>query len=171
MRDDEAVSDIVEAVKKARELSAKTKEYFSAMDRLEGLVTKQRDLVNWYVYVQFGAEVPQDLYVLAVKDMRAYERFLRLIEILERGPSSMVKSEVELGSSGMVIRKEDRVWGGVFIELRKPDLCDIAMIAVVEKYGGVITRMLEDVQRRSEEVAEKYRRIAEIATVVDAMLR
>jgi hypothetical protein len=120
--------------------------------------------------MQFEADVPQDLYELGEPDARIYQKFIRLIEILEKGPSSMVRSNIEVRSSEMVMRREDKTFG-LFVELRKPDLRDIAVIAIVEKYGGVISKILEEVQRLSEGLAEEYRRVAEIAAVVDAMLR
>jgi len=166
---DEVVSAVVDAIKKARELSARSSEYFSAVDRLDGLVAKQRNLVERTVYMQFEADVPLELYELG-PDMRAHAKFMRLMEILEKGSGSMVRSEIEVRSSEMVMRRDGEAFG-LFIELRKPDLCDIAVIAIVEKYGGVISKILEEVQRMSDELAEEYRRVAEIAAVVDAMLR
>lgn len=173
MRDDEVISAVVDAIRKARELSAKSSEYFSTVDRFNALVLKQRNLVERSVYVELKADVPQDLYELGGPNVRAHEKFMRMVEILEKGPSRMVRSNIEVMSSEMVIRREDRedMAFGLHIELVKPDLCDIAAIAIVEKYGRVISRILEEVQRKSEEVAEEYRKAAEIAAVVDAMLR
>jgi len=168
--DDEVVSAVVEAVGKARELSAKSSEYFSAVERLDALISKQRNLLERSVYMELEADVPQDLYELVGPDVRAHVKFMRLMEILEKGPSSMVRSEIGIKSSEMVIRKKDGVFG-LYVELRNPDLCDIAILAIVEKYGRVISRILEEVQKKAEEVAEEYRRVAEIAAVVDAMLR
>jgi hypothetical protein len=170
VREDEVVSAIVDAVNKARELSARAKEYFSELESLDRLVAKQRNLIERSMYMQFEADVPSELYEAVGQDVRVHVMFLHLMDILEKGSSSMVRSQVEVRSSEMVIRKEDRTFG-VFIELRNPDLRDIAMIAIVEKYGGVISKILEEVQRMSEELAEEYRRVAEIAAVVDAMLR
>jgi uncharacterized alkaline shock family protein YloU len=170
VREDEVVSAVVEAIGKARELSAKSAEYFSAVERLDGLVAKQRNLVERTVYMQMEADVPQDLYEIGEPDVRAHVKFMRLMEILEKGPSSMARSMIEIRSSEMVMRRDDRAFG-LFVELRKPDLCDIAVIAIVEKYGRVISKILEEVQRKSEEAAEEYRRVAEIAAVVDTMLR
>jgi hypothetical protein len=170
VKEDEVVSAIVDAVNKARELSARAKEYFSEVESLDRLVAKQRNLVDRAVYMEFEADVPQDLYELGEPDARAHVKFMRLMEILEKGPSSMVRSKVEVRSSEMVMRREEKTFG-LFVDLRSPDLCDIAVIAIVEKYGGVISKILEEVRRMSEDLAEEYRRVAEIAAVVDAMLR
>ena len=167
---DEVISAIVNALNRARELSDESKEYFEALGRLNELVTKQRYLVESSPHVQFEADVPMDLYELTILD-KAHRRFMQIIGILERGPSSMVKSEIEVRSSEMLIRRLDKSSGVVYVELRKPDLCDIAVIAVVEKYGGIISNIIEEVKKRSREVAEEYRRVAEIAAAVDAMLR
>jgi hypothetical protein len=166
---DDVISAIVNALNRARELSDESKEYFRAMERLNELVTKPRYLVESSPHMQFEADVPMDLYELTILE-KAYRRFIQLIGILERGPSSMVKSEIEVRSSEMLIRRLDKS-SGVYVDLRNPDLCDIAVIAVVEKYGGLISKTIEEVKKRSREVAEEYRRVAEIATAVDAMLR
>jgi hypothetical protein len=45
------------------------------------------------------------------------------------------------------------------------------MAAIVEKYGRVISRIIEESRKKAEEVAEEYRMVAEIAAAIDAMLR
>jgi len=169
VRDDEVISAIVDAINRARELSDSSREYFETLGKLNELVIRQRSLVESSPHVQLEADVPADLYEMSVLD-KPYCKFMRIIRILEKGPSSMVKSKIEVRSSEMVMWRLDKD-SGMYVELRKPDLCDIAIIAVVEKYGRVISKIVEEVKKKSMEAAEEYRRVAEIATVVDAMLR
>jgi hypothetical protein len=167
---DDVISAIVDAVNRARELSSSSREYFGTLGRLNELVTRQRYLVESSPHMQLEADVPIDLYGMSVMD-NPHRRFMKIIDILEEGPSSMVESKIEVRSSEMFMQRLDKNSGGVYVELRKPDLCDIAIIAVVEKYGGVISKIVEEVKKKSMEAAEEYRIVAEIATVIDTMLR
>jgi hypothetical protein len=164
---EEVISAIVDVINKAREWSAICKEYHNTVKSLESIVTKSRSLVEYSIYLEFTADVPEEIFGSAV-GMPAFRRFIRLIEILIKGPSSMTKAKVEVGSTEITLDKDDR---RVWINLKTPNLCDLARAAVIEKYGGVISKIIQESEKESKEVAEEYRKVAEIATVIDAMLR
>jgi hypothetical protein len=77
-----------------------------------------------------------------------------------------VKSTAEI-SLDRIDKDNRRVW----IDLKTPNMCDLARAAVIEKYGKVISKIIQESEKKSKEVAEEYRKVANIATVIDAMLR
>jgi type III secretion system FlhB-like substrate exporter len=167
---DDVISDIVDVINKARELSAICREYHNTVKSLESMVTEQRNLVEYSVYLEFTADVPEEIFDSAV-EMMAFRRFIRLIEILINGPGSMTKAKVGVKSAEISLERIGKDDRRVWINLRTPNMCDLARAAVIEKYGGVISRIIQESEKKSKEVAKEYRKVADIATVIDAMLR
>lgn len=167
---DDVISEISDVIMKLREMSEVCREYHDTVVNLDKIVTQERSLVEHTVFVQFEAEVPEVLFKIRDRYTNAYRKFLELIDVLKEYHGKMVKSVVEVEGEIKIDKIGDsapRLW----IDLRRPNLCDILMAAIVEKYGRVISRIVEKSKKKAEEVAEEYRVVAEIAAAIDAMLR
>jgi hypothetical protein len=167
---DDVISAVSDVIAKAREMSAVSREYQDTVVNLEKMVTEERRLVEHTVWVQFEAEVPEILYKIRDEYSKAYRKFIQLVEVLREWRGGMAKSVVEVKGEIMIERIDgnaSRLW----IDLMRPNLCDILMAAIIEKYGRVISRIIEETKKKAEEVAEEYRMVAEIAAAIDAMLR
>jgi hypothetical protein len=167
---DDIISAVSDVIVKAREMSAVCKEYQDTVINLEKMVTSERRLVEHTVYIQFEAEVPEILYKIRDQYTKAYRKFIQLVDILKEWHGSMAKSVVEVRGE-IVIEKVGESAPRLWIDLIKPNLCDILMAAIVEKYGRVISKIIEESRKKAKEVAEEYRMVAEIAAAIDAMLR
>jgi len=166
---DDVISAVSDVILRLRELSSVCREYHDTVNNLEKMVIHERALIEHTVYVQFEAEVPEILYKIRDQIM-AYRKFIQLVDVLRGWHGRMAKSVVEV-RGGIMIEKIGESDLRLWIDVERPNLCDILMAAIVEKYGRVISRIIEESRKKAEEVAEEYRRVAEIAAVVDAMLR
>jgi len=167
---DDVISAVSDVILRLRELSSVCKEYHDTVNNLEKMVIHERGLIEHTVYVQFEAEVPEILYKIRDQNTMAYCKFIQLVDVLRGWHGHMAKSVVEVKGE-IIMEKIGESAPRLWIDVRRPNLCDILMAAIVEKYGRVISRIIEESRKKAKEVAEEYRVVAEIAAAIDAMLR
>jgi hypothetical protein len=61
--------------------------------------------------------------------------------------------------------------GYIRVLTKNATLVDILVLTAIEKHGKVLSKIIEEVEKMNAELAETYRTVATLLTVVEAMLR
>jgi|YelNatPaOPRAMG01_1025707.scaffolds.fasta_scaffold112738_2 hypothetical protein len=162
--------EIADMLEKARVLSEKSAEYFRVWDGIDKLLKREMNLIKEMVAgIKVSAEVPGSVFDAAWRaGFAAISRFRVAVEAV-RGGGNTVKAEFETESDCIVMSKGERVYARVYT--KNATLVDILILTALEKHGKVLSKIIEEVEKMNAELAETYRTVATLLTVVEAMLR
>jgi len=86
-----------------------------------------------------------------------------------RGEGNTVRAEFETEIDCIAMRRGERGYNRVYT--KNATLVDILVLTALEKHGKVLSKIIEEVEKKNAELAETYRTVATLLTVVEAMLR
>jgi hypothetical protein len=87
------------------------------------------------------------------------------------GEEQPVMEDAVVSSSGSLIRIEYLNGGDMWIDLGRASVADIAVALVMEKYGGLISRVCEEVRKHVELMEKATACVERIAFAADILLR
>jgi hypothetical protein len=87
------------------------------------------------------------------------------------GEEQPVMEDAVVSSSGSLIRIEYLNGGDMWIDLGRASVADIAVALVMEKYGGLISRVCEEVRKHVELMEKAVACVERIAFATDILLR
>jgi hypothetical protein len=87
------------------------------------------------------------------------------------GEEQPVMEDAVVSSSGLLIKIEYLSGGDMWIDLGMASVADIAVALVMEKYGGLISRVCEEVRKHMELMEKAVVCIGRIAFAADILLR
>jgi len=97
--------------------------------------------------------------------------FITEIVMLLLGEEQPVMEDAVVSSSGSMIRIEYLSGGDMWIDLGRASIADIAVALVMEKYGGLISRVCEEVRKHVELMEKTAACVERIAFAADILLR
>jgi len=161
--------EIADMLEKARALSEKSTEYFRIRGDIDKLLGKEMILIEKMVMgIKVSAEVPVSVFEAAWRTRSAdISRFKAAVEAV-RGEGNTVTAEFETDSDSIVMSRGERY---ARVLTKHATLVDILVLTAIEKHGKVLSKIIEEVEKMNAELAETYRTVATLLTVVEAMLR
>lgn len=87
------------------------------------------------------------------------------------GEEQPVMEDAVVSSSGSMIKIEYLNGGDMWIDLGRASIADIAVALVMEKYGGLISRVCEEVGKHVELMEKAAACVERIAFAADILLR
>jgi hypothetical protein len=162
--------EIADMLEKARVLSEKSDEYFRIWNDTDKLLKKEMNLIEEMVAgIKVSAEVPESVFDATWRSgFYAISRFRSAVKAV-RGEGNTVRAEFETENDSIVMSREGRGYNRVYT--KSATLVDILVLTALEKHGKVLSKIIEEVEKRNAELAETYRTVATLLTVVEAMLR
>lgn len=162
--------EIADMLDKARALSEKSTEYFRVWNDTDKLLKKEMKLIGEMIPgIKVSAEVPDKVFEAAWgASYTAIWRFKAAVEAV-RGGGNIVTVEFETESDSIVMSRGERRY--VRVSAKFVTLVDILILTALEKHGKVLSKIIEEVEKKNAELAETYRTVATLLTVVEAMLR
>jgi hypothetical protein len=113
--------------------------------------------------------LPEFTFRARVPKLRGF--FITEIAMLLSGEEQPVMEDAVVSSSGLLIRIEYLSGGDMWIDLGRASIADIAVALVMEKYGGLISRVCEEVRKHVELMEKTVACIERIAFAADILLR
>jgi hypothetical protein len=164
----EMEKEIADMLEKARVLSEKSAEHSRVWNDTDKLLKREMNLIREIIPgIKVSAEVPESVFDAAWRSI-AISRFRAAVKAV-RGEGNTVRAEFETESDCIVMSKGERGYSRVYT--RNATLVDILILTALEKHGKVLSKIIEEVEKRNAELAETYRTVATLLTVVEAMLR
>ena len=162
--------EIADMLEKARVLSEKSAEYFRVWNDTDKLLNREMKLIGEMVAgIKVSAEVPEGVFKAAWRaGFYAISRFRDAVKAV-RGEGNPVRAEFETESDCILMSRGERGYSRVYT--KNATLVDILILTALEKHGKVLSKIIEEVEKRNAELAETYRTVATLLTVVEAMLR
>jgi hypothetical protein len=119
--------------------------------------------------IKVSAEVPESVFEAAWRASYFTISRFRIAVKAVRGEGNTVKVEFETESDCILMSKGERGYSRVYT--KNATLVDILILTALEKHGKVLSKIIEEVEKKNAELAETYRTVATLLTVVEAMLR
>ena len=164
----EMEKEIADMLEKARALSEKSAEYFRVWDDTDKLLNRRMSLIEEMVAgIKVSAEVPVSVFEAAWTCFTDISRFKAAVEAV-RGKGNTVKAEFKTEGDCIVMSRGE---GYTRVLTKNATLVDILVLTAIEKHGKVLSKIIEEVEKMNAELAETYRTVATLLTVVEAMLR
>jgi hypothetical protein len=162
--------EIADMLERVRVLSEKSNEYFRVLGDTEKLLKRDMKLIEEMVPgIKVSAEVPERVFDAAWRaGYFVIPRFRYAVEAV-RGEGNTVRAEFETEDDCIVMHREGRGYNRVYT--KNATLVDILILTALEKHGKVLSQIIEEVEKRNAELAETYRTVATLLTVVEAMMR
>jgi 3-dehydroquinate synthase class II len=162
--------EIANMLEKARVLSEKSDEYFRVWNDIDKLLKREMNLIGEMVAgIKVSAEVPESVFEATWRaGYYAISRFRAAVKAV-RGEGNAVRAEFETENDCIIMNREGRGYNRVYT--RNATIVDILVLTALEKHGKVVSKIIEEVEKRNAELAETYRTVATLLTVVEAMLR
>ena len=162
--------EIADMLEKARVLSEKSDEYFRVWNDTDKLLRKEMKLIEEMVSgIKVSAEVPEDVFEATWRSSYATISRFRVAVKAVRGEGNTVRAEFETEIDCIAMRRGERGYNRVYT--KNATLVDILVLTALEKHGKVLSKIIEEVEKKNAELAETYRTVATLLTVVEAMLR
>jgi len=156
-----SMTEIREAVRELEKLiSICNRVYLYTRASREAYERKYRILSCFLPEFTFRARVPK---------LRGI--FITEIAMLLLGEAQPVMEDAVVSSSGSMIKIEYLSGGSMWINLDMASIADIAVALVMEKYGGLISKVCEEVRKCVELMEKTATCVERIAFAADILLR